>query len=141
MGSPNGWDVTISGRLVGLLLTASSSLPSASVSASARVVGGPAVNWGTITLAPDLQRAIDQGMTASSVLADGTYLVQGTLSVSADISAAGLFNANGRALSDFFAPPGYPGIWPQKSPWAAEGLPSCVRSDSTEARENTQFET
>jgi hypothetical protein len=104
MGSPDGWNVTISGRLVGLLLTASSSLPSASVSASARVVGGPAVNWGTITLAPDLQRAIDQGMSASSTLADGTYLVQGSLDVSADISAAGLFSSNGRALSDFFAP-------------------------------------
>jgi len=71
------------------------------------------------------------------------------------LSAAPLFSAGGRrrrlssgrplscqsVLSDFFAPPGYPGIWPQKSPWAAEGLPSCVRSDSTEARENTQFET
>ena len=40
-------------------------------------------------------------------------------------------------LSVFFGRPGHPGIWPIKSLGAAEGLPSCVRSDSTEARENT----
>ena len=64
---------------------------------------------------------------------------------------APLFSAGGRrrrlssgrplwcqsVLSDFFGRPGFPGIWPQKSLGAAEGLPSCVRSDSTEARENT----
>lgn len=33
-----------------------------------------------------------------------------------------------------------PRIWPQKSPWAAEGHPSKVRSDSIEARENTHSE-
>ena len=53
---------------------------------------------------------------------------------------AGLFRVN-RSFRTFSRRPGYPGIWPQKSLRAAEGLPSCVRSDSTEARENTQFET
>jgi hypothetical protein len=71
------------------------------------------------------------------------------------LSAAPLFSAGGRrrrlssgrplscqsVLSDFLAHPGFPEFRPQKSPRAAEGLPSCVRSDSTEARENTQFET
>ena len=70
------------------------------------------------------------------------------------LSPAPLFSAGGRrrrlssgrplwcqsVLSDFFGRPGFPGIWPQKSLGAAEGLPSCVRSDSTEARENSQIE-
>lgn len=67
------------------------------------------------------------------------------------LSATPLFFAGGRrrrlssdrplscqsAFSGFCAAPWKPGFWPQKPPRAAEGLPSCVRSDSIEARENT----
>lgn len=48
----------------------------------------------------------------------------------------GLFGVN-RPFQAFRGAPGRPGIWPQKPPRAAEGLPSHVRSDSIEARENT----
>ena len=50
----------------------------------------------------------------------------------------GLFRVN-RPFDGFCGAPGIPGIWPQKPPRAAEGLPSPVRSDSIEARENTHL--
>src|SRR3990167_2728575 len=67
------------------------------------------------------------------------------------VSPAPLFSAGGRRrrlssgrplscqsiLSGFFAPPGKPGNLAQKSPRAAEGLPSFVRNDSIEGRNLT----
>jgi hypothetical protein len=44
-----------------------------------------------------------------------------------------------RPFEAFAGRPGCPGFWPQKPPRAAEGLPSHVRSDSIEARENTHL--
>jgi len=103
-GSPDGWDVKLSGRLVGLLLAASSSSPSASVTASAMITGGPAINFGTITVAPDRQLMLDRDMVGSAVKSDGTYTVQGSLTTSASIQASGLFSSSGSAIADFAAP-------------------------------------
>ena len=50
----------------------------------------------------------------------------------------GLCGVN-RPFEAFVTVPGDPGNWPQKPPRAAEGLPSPVRSDSIEARENTHL--
>lgn len=86
-GSPGGWDVTLSGRLVGLLFAASPTAPSATVAATAKIAGGPSLTWGPTTIAPDRQRNIDDAMTGTALLADGTYVVTGSLTTDAKVDA------------------------------------------------------
>jgi hypothetical protein len=100
-GSPDGWYVTLSGRLVGLLFAASPTSPTATVAAGAKIAGGPAINYGPFTIAPDRQRLFDDAMVGNAVMADGTYTVTGFLNTSASVNAT--FNpfASGGARSDF----------------------------------------
>jgi hypothetical protein len=87
-GSPGGWDVTLSGRLVGLLFAVSPTAPSATVAATAKIAGGPSLTWGPTTIAPDRQRNIDDAMKGGPVLlADGTYVVTGSLTTDAKVDA------------------------------------------------------
>jgi hypothetical protein len=103
-GSPDGWNVGVDGRLVGLLLTIGSSTPKATVVASAMVAPCPAINFGSTTLAPNRIREVDQMMSGTCMLPDGTYIVQGALSTTASISLA-LLSPPGTASADFFSAP------------------------------------
>jgi PEP-CTERM motif-containing protein len=103
-GSPDGWQVTLSGRLVGQLVAAFDTNPSASVSASASITGGPTVNWGTLTVMPNRVREVDEAMAQTVIKLDGTYTVLGELTTFTSIGAAGLFGTNGRASAEFTAP-------------------------------------
>jgi len=100
-GSPEGWNVTLSGRLVGLLFAASPTAPSATVNAGAEIIaGGPVLNW-AFAIAPDRQRSIDDAMVGQAILADGTYNVVGFLRTSASVSASGNPLSTGSAKADF----------------------------------------
>jgi hypothetical protein len=101
-GSPDGWNVTLSARLVGLLLAAFNSSPTASVTASASISGGPAINFGTISVTEGRQNSVDDARDQTAVLADGTYTTQGGIETAASISASGIF-MSGTAFADFFA--------------------------------------
>lgn len=100
-GSPGGWDVTLSGRLVGLLFAASPTAPSATVSAGAQIIGGPSLTWGPTTIAPDRQRNIDDAMVGHALLSDGTYTVTGFLITSASVGSTGNPLSTGGARADF----------------------------------------
>jgi hypothetical protein len=96
-GSPDGWAVILNARLVGLLFAEGSTTPVPLVTARAQVVGGPVVNFGTLTVAPNRQRDVDVPMVDFDFLSDGTYSVTGFLETSASISAGGA----GAAEADF----------------------------------------
>lgn len=100
-GSPEGWDVTLSARLVGLLFAATPTAPSATVTSGAQIVGGPSVLFGPTSVTPGFQRSIDDAKTAPTVLADGTYAVTGFLTTAASVSASLNPFAVGSAKSDF----------------------------------------
>jgi hypothetical protein len=102
-GSPDGWQVTLSGRLVGELVAAFDTNPSANVRASATITGGPTLNWGTITVMPNRVREVDIPMAQMTMKSDGTYTVQGELTTFTSIQASGLFGTNGRTSAEFTA--------------------------------------
>jgi hypothetical protein len=100
-GSPDGWIVKLSGRLVGLLFAASPTSPAATVAAGATIAGGPAINYAPVTIAPDRQRSFDDAMVDDAVMADGTYTITGFLTTSASVNATLNPFASGGARSDF----------------------------------------
>jgi hypothetical protein len=101
-GSANGWDVKLSGRLVGLLFAASPTNPSATVFAGAEILaGGPSFLLGPFTIAPDRQRDVDVNQMVHGFLSDGTYTVIGFLRTTASVDASFDPFASGGGRSDF----------------------------------------
>lgn len=98
--SPGGWNVTLSGRLVGLLFAANPTAPAATVFAGAQIVGGPSLLFGPTSITPGFQRNIDDAKSGTAVLADGTYNVVGFLQTSASVSGSGNLQV-GSAKADF----------------------------------------
>jgi hypothetical protein len=102
-GSPDGWRVDLTGRLIGELVAAFNTSPSANVRALATITGGPTLNWGTLTATPNRVREVDVPLAGSAFKTDGTYRALGELTTFTSIQAAG-FGTNGQTSAEFTAP-------------------------------------
>lgn len=112
-GSPNGWDVSITGAYRGFLGLQLSSDPFFDVAQMVATGGGPGRGDDHLTFQQTERLGSDQGYSMSFLgthsisVEDGDHFFSGALSVTSVSDAAGLFGFT-QAFTDFFSlPPGF----------------------------------